>query len=103
MADFNFTESGYVAGNDFNFGFSLKVYKILAGNASKYTSIWADPNANIETANMYVGTAGAGAAFSVVDLEHVALIDSYSLTEDGQNKEHLDSEDIVDINVNMQG
>jgi hypothetical protein len=101
--NFNFTESGYVPNNDFNFGFSLKVYKILAGSSKNFTSVWADPNANIETANMYVGTAGPGAALSVIDIGHTTLIDSYKIDKEGTHGEPLDREEIVDINVNTQG
>lgn len=101
--DFDFTEAGYVYDSDFNFGFSVVTYKIIAGSAKNYTSIWADPTANIETAKMYVGTAGLGAAFSVIDLEHKVLIDSYTIDKEGQYDELLDSEDIVDINVNTSG
>ena len=101
--NFNFTESGYVPSNDFNFGFTLKVYKILAGSSRNFTSVWADPNANIETAKMYVGTAGPGAAFSVIDIGHTALVDSYTINKEGNYDETLDGEDIVDINVNTAG
>ena len=74
--------------------------KILAGRSKNFTSVWADPNANIETAQMYVGSRGTGAALSVVDLAHNVLIDSYLIDKQGDLGEFLDSEDIIDINVN---
>jgi hypothetical protein len=101
--DFHFTESGYVFDGDFNFGFSAVIYNIIAGQSKNFTSVWADPDANIETANMYVGTAGPGAALSVIDIGHTTLIDSYKIDKEGTHGEPLDREEIVDINVNTQG
>lgn len=101
--NFNFTERNYVPSNDFNFGLNIVAYKILAGQSKNYTSIWADPNANLRTARLYVGTAGTGAAFSVIDLKYNSLIDSYLIDKAGNNDDLLDREDIVDINVNTAG
>ena len=101
--NFNFTDANYVPSNNFQFGYSYTVYTILAGRSKNFTSIWADPNANINTAKLYVGSAGPGAAFSVIDLEHKVLIDSYKIDKEGIHGELLDREDIVDINVNTAG
>jgi len=77
--------------------------KILAGTSKNFSSIWADPTANIETARMYIGSRGPGAAFSVVDLANGVLVDSYLIDKAGEHGEFLDSEDIVDINVSIAG
>jgi hypothetical protein len=74
-------------------------YNILAGDSRNFTAVWADPNANIETASMYVGSAGSGASFSVVSLNSKSLTDSYLIDKKGDLNEFLDSEDITDINV----
>jgi hypothetical protein len=97
--NFNFIEVNYVSTNDFNFGQSFVIYKILAGTSNNFVAIWADPTANLNTAKFYVGTTGVGAAFSAVDLQHKVLYDSYTISDGGQNKEPLEREDIVDINV----
>jgi hypothetical protein len=78
-------------------------YNILSGTSSDYNSIWADANANINTGKFYVATTGSGAALSVVDLQLKTLADSYTLYNMGINKEFLNSEDIVDINVSIMG
>lgn len=101
--NFNFTDANYIPSNNFQFGYSYTVYTILAGQSKNFTSIWADPDANINNAKMYVATTGSGAAFSVVDLEHKVLIDSYKIDHKGINEEFLDREDILDINVNTAG
>lgn len=74
-------------------------YSILAGSSRTFTAIWADLDANIETAKFYVGSAGSGASFSVVNLASKALTDSYLIDKKGDYNEFLDSEDITDINV----
>lgn len=74
-------------------------YNILEGTSTNYQAIWADPTANINSAKMYVVTTGAGAAFSVVNLEDKTLADSYTITNPGLYEETLDSENIIDINV----
>jgi hypothetical protein len=101
--NFNFTEPGYVPSSNFNFGASVTTYNILAGQSKVFTSIWADPTANINNAKLYVGTSGSGAAFSIVDLGLKRLIDNYRIDYEGENKEFLDREDIVDINVSTAG
>ena len=78
-------------------------YNILSGTSLDYNSIWADINANINTGKFYVATTGSGAALSVVDLQLKTLADSYTLYNMGINKEFLNSEDIVDINVSITG
>ena len=78
-------------------------FKILAGTSRNFTSIWADPTANINTAKMYIGSVGSGAAFSVADLTTNTLSDSYLIDKKGDFNETLDSEDIIDINVNTAG
>ena len=95
--NFNFDSPGYVPSYDFNFG--AKTFRILAGTSKDFTSIWAEPNASIESATMYVASAGSGAAFSVINLAEYSLKDSYTLIEEGLREEPLEREDIVDINV----
>ena len=105
--EFNFTETGYYAPADpveLDFGAtSIAVFTVLAGTSTNFNSVWADPDANINSSRMYAASRGTGAALSVVNLEHHVLVDSYSMTNDGINEEYLDSEDIVDINVNTAG
>ena len=99
--NFNFTESGYVPNNyDFNFSVGYIIYNILSGTNKNFTGIWADPTANLDTAKIYVGTAGTDASFFVIDLENKVVCDSYTLTKVGGFGESLDQENIVDINVN---
>lgn len=105
--EFDFIRTGYYAPQDpisFDFGATtVTVFNVLAGASVNFTSVWADPNSGINNARLYVASNGSGAALSVVGLEHQVLLDSYSTTEDGINEEFLDSEDIVDINVNTAG
>lgn len=99
--NFNFIESGYVPDNyNFNFSSEYFLYNILPGQNKNFVAIWADPTSNINTAKVYVGTAGTGASFFVIDLENKILCDSYNLTKVGGFGESLDQENIVDINVN---
>lgn len=99
--NFNFTESGYIPNNyDFNFSPEEFIYNILSGINKNFVGIWADPTANLDTAKVYVGTAGTGTSFFVIDLENKVLYDSYNLTKVGGFGESLDQENIVDINVN---
>jgi hypothetical protein len=84
----------------FNFSSApTNVKNILAGDNGNFVAIWADATANIETAKMYVASAGSGAAFSVVNLATQELFDSYTVTNPGIDNETLDGENIVDINV----
>jgi len=102
--NFNFTETEYDPSNyNFNFGYTVPTLRILAGASKNFSSIWADPTANIETARMYIGSRGPGAAFSVVALANGVLVDSYTIDKEGEHGELLDSEDIVDINVSIAG
>ena len=104
-ADFNFTSDDIriTEPENYNFNFGDAVFSILAGQSKYFISIWADPDANVETARMYVGSAGPGAAFSVVDLADESLVDSYLIDKEGEYDEFLDREDIVDINVSTTG
>jgi hypothetical protein len=95
--NFNFDTPGYIPSYNFNFGDARK--NILAGISSNFTSIWAEPDANIESSVMYVASAGTGAAFSVVDLSQQTLSDFYTITATGAAEEALEREDIEDINV----
>lgn len=79
------------------------VYNILSGTSVNYNSIWADSNANINTGKVYVATTGPGAAFSAVDLQRNVVVDTHTIDIKGAAGEFLDSEDIVDINVNIMG
>jgi hypothetical protein len=101
--NFNFDEPNYVVSNDFNFGFSIVTYRLLAGSSTNYTAIWADSDASLRTASVYIASAGTGAAFSVVDLSSKLLLDSYKIDSAGNRGDLLDDEDIVDINVNNSG
>ena len=99
--NFNFTEHGYTPNNyNFNFSVGYITYNILPGTNKNFVAIWADPTANLDTAKVYVGTAGTDASFFVIDLENKVLYDSYTLTKVGGFGESLDQENIVDINVN---
>ena len=89
---------------NFNFGVSGKsVYYLIAGKSLKFTSVWADVGANINKYKLYVGTFGDGASFSVIDLNKKVLIDNYLIDNNGNNGDFLDREDIVDINVSIEG
>lgn len=78
----------------------MPIYNILSGTNKNFTGIWADPTANLDTAKVYVGTAGIGASFFVIDLENKVLYDVYTNSNEGSFGESLDQENIVDINVN---
>ena len=97
------TNSGVYVYDEGTTDYSIFTTTLLAGTSEDATSVWADPNASLETAKLYVGTTGSGAAFSVIDLEHTVLTDSYKIDYDGINEEFLDREDIVDINVSTAG
>lgn len=98
--NFNFTDSGYEPTNyDLDFVATVPTFRVLAGTSKNFSSIWADPTANIKTAQMYVGTKGSGAAFSVIDMKSKVLIDSYKIDKVGRYGEALENEDTVDINV----
>ena len=76
MVDFNFIETNYVPSYDLNFGAYYTQLNILNGTRENFTSIWADTNANINTARVYIGTSGDGAALSIVDLNREVLVDN---------------------------
>lgn len=94
---------GYLAGEFFFEIITTPTYYILSGTSSDYNSIWADQNSSINSGKFYVSTTGSGAALSIVDIKYNTLIDSYSLTHMGDNKEFLDDENISDININFAG
>jgi len=83
--------------------YDLYTSATLAGSSTNFTSVWASPEANIQTGRMYTGTTGSGSAFSVVDLENEIVIDSYLIDKVGEYDEDLDREDIKDINVSTLG
>lgn len=93
--DFNFTESGYVPGPPFDFEFApaedLSI-RILAGTLNNFTSIW------VFEGKMYVASSNA---LSVVNLATQSLIDFYTQSQAGGLNESLQSNDIVDININL--
>ena len=93
--DFNFTESGYVPGSPFDFEFApaedLSI-RILVGTSNDFTAIW------VFEGKMYVASASA---LSVVNLDAQTLIDFYTQAQAGGLNETLQSNDIVDININL--
>ena len=68
-------------------------------NVNFLTSVWAEPNANINTSRLYVSSSGIGATFSVIDLNSKSIYDSYLVYEQGLLGDFLDQEDVVDINI----
>lgn len=80
-----------------------KTLDILCGTSTNYNSVWADPNANINSGNVYVTTTSSGASFSVVDLQNDLLIDCYTTTISGSYDEALESENIEDLNISILG
>jgi hypothetical protein len=99
--DFDFTEGGYTPPADsleadFDF-IPAGVYPILAGTSTDFTSIWAEPTANLTTARFQVGTRGTGAALSIIDIPTNTLYDYYTTTVSGRANEALDSNKTVDI------
>lgn len=97
--DFDFTEGGYVPSSSFNFGGGVFVYSVLKGVLNYFSSIWADPDAGLDTGKMYVASQGTGAAFSIVDLSLNTVVDYYTTTHIGAANEALIAEDIVDLNA----
>ena len=102
---FNFLETDYSAptwsGSAYDFMPTYIERLVLSGYSNNFVAIWADANANIHNAKMYVSSAGSNSALSVINLFNKVLIDSYSTTVSGQNKELLEYDDIVDINIGL--
>jgi len=99
---FRFTQDNLKSDStDFRFGGSAPVrISVFPSNYSNYfTSVWADENASLNCGHVYVGSSGAGAAFSKIDIKHRVLVDSYMIDKSGQSGDFLDEEDVVDINV----
>jgi hypothetical protein len=99
--DFDFTEGGYVPPvdsleADFDFA-PASVYTILAGTSTDFTSIWAEPDANLTTGRFQVGTRGTGAALSIINIPTNTLYDYYTTTVPGRAGEALDSNKTVDL------
>lgn len=97
------TGYGYLEGEFFFEITTIPTYYVLSGSSSNYNSIWADPNANIESGRFYTATTGSGAALSVVDLSRNVVVDNYTIDHKGGGNEFLNDEDIVDINVSTAG
>lgn len=84
---------------DFNFGpeVDANARRILAGQSSNMTAIWASPTASRTSGKMYITSAGSGAAFSIVDLENLILYDRYTTTIKGRANVLLAQDDPVDV------
>ena len=99
--DFDFTEGDYTPPADSleaDFDFILAgVYTILAGISADFTSIWAEPDANLTTARFQVGSRGSGAALSIINIPTNTLYDYYTTTVSGRANEALDSNKTVDL------
>jgi hypothetical protein len=99
--DFNFTEGGYTPPADsleadFDF-IPAGVYLILAGTSVNFTSIWAEPTADISTGRFQVASRGTGAALSIINIDSSALYDYYTTTVSGRAGEALDSNKTADL------
>ena len=90
--NFNFIEAGYSPPANLNFDFgasSVIVIDVLAGSNNNFTSVWADPTANINTAKLYVASNGTGAAFSIVSIQfavelgHMAVVPVFEFLRSG--------------------
>ena len=99
--DFDFTEGGYTPPADSleaDFSFiPAGVYLILAGVSTDFTSIWAEPDANLTTGRFQVGTRGTGAALSIINIPTNTLYDYYTTTVSGRAGEALDSNKTADL------
>ena len=102
--DFIFTETGYSApvdALDMDFLFQqpvpAEIFYILAGTSVDFTSIWAEPNANLTTARFQVGSRGTGAALSIINIPTNTLYDYYTTTVSGRAGEALDSNKTADL------
>jgi len=102
-ASFNFGRPVYSppsANNaNFNFAAPFQRHAILAGASNNITAIWADPDAGLNRGNLYVASAGTGAALSVINMDDQAVFDSYTKYNKGIADETLDAEDVEDLNV----
>ena len=99
--DFDFTEGGYTPpvdslAADFDFA-PAGVYTILAGSSTDFTSIWAEPTADISTGRFQVASRGTGAALSIIIINDNTLYDYYTTTVSGRAEEALESNKIVDL------
>lgn len=99
--DFDFTEGGYtppVDSLDADFDFTpVGVYTILAGTSIDFTSIWAEPDANLVTARFQVASRGTGAALSIINIPTNTVYDYYTTTVSGRAGEALDSNATLDL------
>lgn len=99
--DFDFTEGGYTPPADSleaDFDFvPAGVYLILAGTSVNFTSIWAEPTADISTGRFQVASRGTGAALSIIIIDDKTLYDYYTTTVSGRAQEALESDKIVDL------
>ena len=101
--DFDFTEGGYTPpadslAADFDF-IPAGVFTILAGTSVNFTSIWAEPIANISTGRFQVASRGTGAALSIINIPTNTLYDYYTTTASGRAGEALDSNNTLDLTM----
>ena len=96
--NFDFTTLSGTTGYNFNFESIVTYFSVLYDNY--YTSIWCDPNASINSGNIYLGRTNE---LLVVKIENKIprLVDHYTTTISGSINEALTAEDIVDINIVM--
>jgi hypothetical protein len=89
------------AANNANFNFTapFQRHAILAGFSDNISAIWADEDAGLDNGNLYIASAGAGAALSVINMNDQAVFDSYTKYNKGIADETLDAEDVEDLNV----
>ena len=69
----------------------------LAGTSENFTSIWAEPNANISSGRFQVASRGPGAALSIMNIDDNTLYDYYTTTVSGRANEALESDKTVDL------
>lgn len=72
-------------------------YYYLFKDTPNFTSVWADVTSSEDTGKVYVASADH---LYIIDLNTHTLYDWYSTTRAGKAEETLNSNDIVDININ---
>lgn len=99
MTDFNFIQEKFrfPTSIEVNFDFGANVNTLLAGSTNNIIAIWADYNTSKTSGNMYIVSTGAGAAFSILNLETHLLHDRYTTTLKGRANVMLNQEDPIDV------
>ena len=94
--NFDFSRLGYSPPVEYDFLFGWLTYYLLKGSSNNFTSIWADPRANISSGKMYISSSDT---FSIVNITNKTIYDYYTTTHSGIRNKALQSNDVIDLYI----